>query len=73
MMSTQVKAHDNLLETVSVMADIHHAAETAPVITVRSTKRDMTGASRKRAVTGDGCQTGHHMICHCMLLLPKLT
>ena len=32
-MSTQIKAHDNLLETVSVMADIHHAAETAPAIT----------------------------------------
>ena len=57
MMSTQVKAHDNLLETVSVMAGIHHAAETAPATTVRSTKRGMTGASRKRAVTEAGVST----------------
>ena len=57
MMSTQVKAHDNLLETVSVITDSHHAAETAPAITVRSTKRGVTGASRKRAVTGNGVST----------------
>ena len=63
MMSTQVKAHDNLLETVSVLAGIHHAAETAPAITVRSTKRGMNGASRKCTVTGDGVtsRTAHDL------------
>ena len=39
MMSTQVKAKDNLLETVSVMADTHHAAETAPATTVHEVRR----------------------------------
>ena len=53
MMSTQVKALDNLLETVSVMAATHHAAVTEPVINVSSTKRGMSGASRKHTVTGD--------------------
>ena len=52
MMSTQVKAHDNLLETVSVMADIHHATKTTPAFTGRS-KNDMTGASRECTVSSD--------------------
>ena len=46
------------------MADTHHAAETAPATTVRSTKLGITGASRKSAVTGDGVsnRTAHDLL-----------
>ena len=54
MMSTHVKAFDTLQQTVNVMTATHHAAVTEPDIIVSSTKRDMTGASRKRTVTGNG-------------------
>ena len=40
-----------------MMADTHHAAETALATTVQSTQRGMTGASRKWTVTGDGVST----------------
>ena len=72
-MSIQVKTHVNPLQTVSVTTTTNHAAVTEPVITVKSTKRGMTGPSRKRAMTQVSSRAPRDLpeSFQCVLLLPK--
>ena len=72
-MSTQAKAHDNPLQTVSVTTTTNHPAVTEPVITVKSTKRGMTGPSRKRTMTQESSRAPRDMYdsVKCVLPLPK--
>ena len=72
-MSTQAKAHDNPLQTVSVTTTTNHAAVTEPIITVKSTKLGMTGPCRKRTITQESSRAPRDLYdsVQCMLSLPK--
>ena len=71
-MSTQAKAHDNPVQTVSVMTTTYHAAVTELFTTVKSTKRGMTGPCRKRTMTQVSSRALRDLSesFQCVLLLP---
>ena len=72
LMSTQAKAHDNPVQTVSVMTTTYHAAVTESFTTVKSTKRGMTGPCRKRTMTQVSSRALRDLSesFQCVLLLP---
>ena len=74
-MSTQAKAHDNPLQTVSVTTTTNNAAVTESFTTVKSTKRGMTGPSRKRTMTQESSRAPRDLYdsVQCVLPLPKWT